>query len=98
MTRKDDAKIIQRVLEGDTETFAGLLERYEAKIYGLVVRLVGVEAEAEEVTQDAFVQAYTHLADFRARNRIYMLQYTSRTPMQAYDGKETIVIRMKTSK
>ena len=38
MTRKDDAKIIQRVLEGDTETFAGLLERYETKIYGLVVR------------------------------------------------------------
>lgn len=66
MARIDDARIIQRVLEGETEAFAGLLEHYEAKIYGLVVRLVGVEAEAEEVTQDAFVQAYTHLADFRA--------------------------------
>lgn len=32
------------------------------------------------------------------RNRIYMLQYTGRTPMQACDGKVTIVIRMKTSK
>ena len=66
MARIDDARIIQRVLEGETEAFAGLLEHYEAKIYGLVVRLVGVEAEAEEVAQDAFVQAYTHLADFRA--------------------------------
>jgi RNA polymerase sigma-70 factor (ECF subfamily) len=66
MARIDDARIIQRVLEGEAEAFAGLLEHYEAKIYGLVVRLVGVEAEAEEVTQDAFVQAYTHLADFRA--------------------------------
>ena len=66
MVRKDDAKNIQRVLEGETEAFAGLLERYEGKVYSLVVRLVGIEAEAEEVTQDAFVQAYTHLADFRA--------------------------------
>ena len=66
MVRKDDAKNIQRVLEGETEVFAGLLERYEGKVYSLVVRLVGIEAEAEEVTQDAFVQAYTHLADFRA--------------------------------
>ena len=29
------------------------------------------------------------------RNRIYMLQYTGQNPMQARDGKVTIVIRMK---
>jgi len=29
------------------------------------------------------------------RNRIYMLQYTGQSPMQARDGKVTIVIRMK---
>ncbi len=66
MARKDDAKLIQRVLGGETDAYAELLERYGAKVYGLVVRLVGIEAEAEELTQDAFVQAYTHLADFRA--------------------------------
>lgn len=66
MVRKDDARIIQRVLEGETEAFADLLGRFEAKVYSLVARLVGIEAEAEEVTQDVFVQTYTHLADFRA--------------------------------
>lgn len=66
MARKDDAKIIRQVLGGETQAFAELLERYGAKVYGLVVRLVGTDAEAEELTQDTFVQAYTHLADFRA--------------------------------
>ena len=31
----------------------------------------------------------------KQRNRIYMLQYTGQNPMQARDGKVTIVIRMK---
>ena len=65
MASKDDARIIQRVLGGETEAFAELLERYGAQVYGLVARLVGIEAEAEELTQDAFVRAYTHLSDFR---------------------------------
>ena len=65
MARKDDARVIQQVVDGDVNAFAHLLERYEAKVYGLVVRLVGNEAEAEDLVQETFVQAYTRLSTYR---------------------------------
>ena len=67
MTKRDDAYIIQKVIDGDTEAFARLVDRHGDKIYGLVIRLLADEAEAEEVTQETFVQAFTHLADFRGQ-------------------------------
>lgn len=66
MTHRDAQSIIQRVLNGDTDAFALLLEHHEAHVYGLVVRLLGDEAEAEDVTQEAFLQAFTHLRDYHA--------------------------------
>lgn len=66
MSNTSDAILIQRVLTGDTEAFAPLLQRYEASVYGLMLRLTGSETEAEELTQEAFVSAYIHLADYRA--------------------------------
>ncbi len=65
MAQKDDANIIHRVLNGETEAFGLLLERYGDKVYGLVMRLLGDETEAAEVTQEAFVHAYTHLGEYR---------------------------------
>lgn len=65
MAKTDDTRVIQQVVGGDVNAFAYLLERYEAKVYGLVVRLVGNEAEAEDLVQETFVQAYTHLSDYR---------------------------------
>ena len=60
MSNTSDAILIQRVLTGDTEAFAPLLQRYEASVYGLMLRLTGSETEAEELTQEAFVSAYIH--------------------------------------
>lgn len=65
MAKTDDARVIQQVVGGDTNAFAQLLERYGAKVYGLMVRLVGDDAEAEDLVQETFVQAYTHLRDYR---------------------------------
>ena len=66
MAQKDDVSIIIRqVLSGDTEAFSLLLERYGGKVYGLVMRLVADELEAEELTQEAFVQAYIHLGEYQ---------------------------------
>lgn len=65
MAQKDDAIIIHQVLNGETEAYGLLLERYGDKVYGLVMRLLADEAEAAEVTQEAFVQAYMHLCEYR---------------------------------
>jgi DNA-directed RNA polymerase specialized sigma24 family protein len=39
------------------------MERYGSKVYGLAARLVGNDLEAEETTQETFIQAFTHLSD-----------------------------------
>lgn len=65
MAQKDVATIIERVLGGEREAFALLVERFGDKVYGLAIRLLAGDADAEEVTQETFVQAYTHLRDYR---------------------------------
>jgi RNA polymerase sigma-70 factor (ECF subfamily) len=45
----------------DRETFGRLVETYQGRLFGLVLMMVRQPSAAEEVTQDAFVRAYTHL-------------------------------------
>lgn len=65
MKEENVATIIRRVVSGEREAFALLMERYGSKVYGLAARLVGNDLEAEETTQETFIQAFTHLSDFR---------------------------------
>ena len=67
MTQKDDATIIQSVLKGNADAFALLLERYGNKVYGLVMRLLADEGEAEDAAQETFLQAYTHLHEYKGK-------------------------------
>lgn len=60
-----EKQIIQRILNGKTEEYSYFLEQYSREVFAVVVRLLDNVQDAEEVTQDAFVSAYHHLADFR---------------------------------
>ncbi|MBO5350824.1 MAG: RNA polymerase sigma factor [Alistipes sp.] len=68
MTHHDEQRLIRKVLEGDAEAFAPLVERYSRPIFALVVGIVGQREEAEELTQDIFLKAYTHLASYGSRS------------------------------
>lgn len=68
MTHHDEQRLIRKVLEGDAEAFAPLVERYSRPIFALVVGIVGQREEAEELTQDIFLKAYTHLASYGGRS------------------------------
>ena len=45
----------------DREAFGRLVETYQGRLFGLVLMMVRQPSAAEEVAQDAFVRAYTHL-------------------------------------
>ena len=68
MTHHDEQRLIRKVLEGDAEAFAPIVERYSRPIFALVVGIVGQREEAEELTQDIFLKAYTHLASYGGRS------------------------------
>jgi RNA polymerase sigma-70 factor (ECF subfamily) len=57
----DDRAVVRDVRRGDREAFGSLVRRYQGRLFGLVLMMVREPQAAEEVTQDAFVRACTHL-------------------------------------
>jgi RNA polymerase sigma-70 factor (ECF subfamily) len=64
-----DAALVQRVLEGDVESFAVLVERHHERCLRIAVRLLGNSEDAEETVQDAFVRAYRALGRYEEREQ-----------------------------
>ena len=65
----DDAMVIARVLDGDRQQFAQLVERYQAALYRHAVSMVLDHDVAADMVQDAFVRAYTNLGTCRDHTR-----------------------------
>lgn len=59
------------VRDGDPEAFGQLLELYQRRLFGLALMMVRRPEGAEEVTQDAFVRAYTRLDLYDERRPFY---------------------------
>lgn len=70
MSRPDE-EVVRDVRHGDREAFAQLVHTYQRRLFGLVLMMVREPAGAEEVTQDAFVRAYTHLDAFEGGRPFY---------------------------
>src|ERR1035437_5245176 len=62
-----DSAMVERVLAGDVEAFALLVDRHHARLARYTVHLLGSEAEAEEAVQDSFVRAYRSLGSYQER-------------------------------
>ena len=63
---KDKERIwIERAQRADTRAFEALYRMHVGKVYGLCLRMTGIPAEAEDCTQDAFIQAWDKLDRFR---------------------------------
>jgi RNA polymerase sigma-70 factor (ECF subfamily) len=59
-----DAETIQQVLDGNTAMFELLMRRYNERVYRAARSIVRDEQEAEDVMQQAYVSAFTHLRQF----------------------------------
>jgi RNA polymerase sigma-70 factor, ECF subfamily len=64
-----DRVIIQRVLEGDVEAFARLVDLHYPRCARIAVRILGNREDAEEAIQDAFLRAFKALGDYEDRER-----------------------------
>ncbi|MFQ6043501.1 MAG: sigma-70 family RNA polymerase sigma factor, partial [Candidatus Poribacteria bacterium] len=60
-----DVTLVQRCLAGDTEAFSMLVKKYESAVYGFCYHKVGNFADAQDLAQEAFVQAYIDLPQLR---------------------------------
>ena len=81
MTINDDQIIINQILEGDTNAFSVLVDRYKDLVFTLAIRMVKNREEAEEVSQDTFIKVYKSLNKFKGNSKlstwIYKVAYNT---------------------
>jgi RNA polymerase sigma-70 factor (ECF subfamily) len=63
-----EAEAIERAKVGDAESFGALYALHKRRIYSLCLRMTGNAAEAEDLTQEAFLQLYRKIGTFRGES------------------------------
>src|SRR5262245_193184 len=62
-----DETLLAGMGAGDPDAAAAFVRRYQARVYGLAMTVVGVAAVAEEVAQEAFLRAWRYSGDYDPR-------------------------------
>src|SRR5437773_3244102 len=65
----DDALAVQRVLAGDVDAYAALVERYYDRCARFAVRMLGNRDDAEDALQATFLRAYRSLGKYQERDK-----------------------------
>jgi RNA polymerase sigma-70 factor (ECF subfamily) len=67
-TEPGEAEAIEKAKHGDPEAFQALYDRHKRRVYSLCLRMTANTAEAEDLTQEAFLQLYRKIATFRGES------------------------------
>ena len=73
--REVDQQLVERAQSGDKHAFELLVAKYQRRLGRLISRFVRDAAEAEDVTQEAFIKAYRALPAFRGDSAFYTWLY-----------------------
>jgi RNA polymerase sigma-70 factor (ECF subfamily) len=102
MPNAPDEKLVRRAQKGDKAAFAELFTRYEGRIFGYIYRMVGDRAWAEDIAQEAFIQAHQYLnrlgPPYNFKSWVYRIagnmaldglrRYRREVPLPDWDGGE----------
>lgn len=72
----EENRLINAILDGDAESFAVLVHRYQRPIYNMMLRMTNHPEEAADLTQEAFLKVYENLERFRPNGRFFPWLYT----------------------
>ncbi len=64
-----DEEVVARVLRGETLLFELLMRRHNQRVYRTVRAILGTDQDAEDVMQQTYLNAYSHLASFAGQAR-----------------------------
>ena len=81
MSTLNDQHYIDRILQGETNLFAVLIDRYKDMIFTLSLKMIKNREEAEEAAQDTFIKVYNSLSKFKGDSKfstwIYKISYNN---------------------
>jgi RNA polymerase sigma-70 factor, ECF subfamily len=63
-----EAQVIEKAKAGDVSCFEALYTRHKRRVFSLCLRMTGNHAQAEDFTQEAFLQLYRKIASFRGES------------------------------
>ncbi|NLT12937.1 MAG: sigma-70 family RNA polymerase sigma factor [Clostridiales bacterium] len=79
MTALEELAVIERVRNGESDAFEALVLENQKKVYNLAFKMTGNENDALDISQEAFIKAFTGLKNFRGESRfsvwLYRLTY-----------------------
>lgn len=67
VTTLSDNRLLEQIGQGDTQPFELIFEQHYDRVYGLLFRLLGNRAEAEDMAQEVFIKLYRHAYEKRFR-------------------------------
>lgn len=88
---QDETLLIRYILDGHTEQFRQLADRYAGQVLRMVGRLIPSPVEAEEVTQDALLNAFLSLCRFDARQasfQTWLMRIAYHTALKHYRQRQ----------
>ena len=81
MTTNDDIHYINLIIEGNSNAFNILVDRYKDLVFSLALKMVKNREEAEEVAQDTFIKVFKSLSQFKGDSKfstwIYKVTYNT---------------------
>lgn len=91
---KKELHIINLILAGKTNEFSYFLDTYGQQVFHLIVRMVGSEEDAQELTQDTFMKAFSSLRKFNGDSSfstwIYRIAYNTTVSFLRKNDNETV--------
>jgi RNA polymerase sigma-70 factor (ECF subfamily) len=67
----DEAGLVAKAKAGDSGAFSALVEHYERRVFRMAKQITQNEEDAEDVLQETFLKAYSHLEDFQGNSKFY---------------------------
>jgi RNA polymerase sigma-70 factor (ECF subfamily) len=65
-----DVELVKRAQRGESEAFSDLFHAHKARIYSICLRMTNNTAQAEDLTQDAFLQVFRKLSTFKGNSAL----------------------------
>lgn len=70
-----DEELIRRFKRGDEKSFKELVERYQSRVYSIVLGMIGDRSDTEDLCQEIFVKVYRNLDKFKGKSKFYTWLY-----------------------
>ena len=67
----DESALVTRAKAGDEEAFSELVTHYDRRVFRMAKQITQNDDDAEDVLQETFLKAYTHLEDFQGNSKFY---------------------------